>query len=118
MKKTVQNLIEDFAQYVIKQNKYIGMGDWKTGNKYAKKYIKCFKAINDIGDKAKNEMLVLLNHENDSVRTMAATFLLRFNTERAIGVLREISKKSGITGFEARESIKRWEEGSWDLDNY
>jgi len=47
---------------------------------------------------------------------MAAVFLLRYKTADALAVLRELSKKRGIIGFEASEAIKRWEEGTWQLD--
>ena len=115
--KKIQKLVSEFADFVIKQQECIDNGDWKLGNTYAKKYIKCYKDINKIGNVAKEEMLTLLKHKNDVVRTMAATFLLKYSTEESLRVLKEISKKPGMVGFGARESIKRWEEGSWDLDS-
>ena len=114
--KDVQKLINDFSFYVIKQNEMIREGNWKEGNKYAKKYIKCYEEIKKLGEDAKRKMLILLEHENDSVKTMAATFLLRTYTDKALQILNQISKRKDIIGFEAKQAIERWEEGTWNLD--
>ena len=116
MKEQVKKLIDNFAYFVIKQNECLNKGDWKQGNKYAKKYIKSFDEIRKIGDSVKEKMKKLLVHENDGIKVTAASFLLRYCTYEAMNVLKEISKKPGIIGFEAQEFIKRWEEGSWSLN--
>ena len=58
----------------------------------------------------------LLAHESPDVGSAAAAFLLRYKTEEALAVLREVAQRPGLIGFEASEAIKRWEEGEWHLD--
>ncbi len=116
MEKKINNLVDKFAESVLRQSECLNKGDWKSGNKHAKNYIKSFNEICKIGDIAKEQLKELFQHENDNVRAMAATFLLKYDTDASLEILNEIAKKPGIVGFEAQESIKRWEEGAWDLD--
>lgn len=118
MNEKIDILLSDFAYHVQKQNECIDQGDWRQGNKHAKKYIACVKEIFKSGDSAKNAMKKLFTHQDDAVRSMAACFLLKFCTEESLKILHEISKKPGLIGFEARECIKGWQEGDWHLDEF
>jgi len=46
---------------------------------------------------------------------MAATYLLPRRTAEARAVLDEAAKGEGLIAFEAAESLKRWDEGAWEL---
>ncbi|MBI5027082.1 MAG: DUF2019 domain-containing protein [Nitrospirae bacterium] len=119
-KKNIDKLVLQFAESVIKQNEAIMAGDHKAGNKYAKKYIQCFKKLCGFGSEGKEALSKLLKHEDLGVREMAAAFLLNFmkyKTNEAMAVLKEIAKIPGLIGFGASEAIKRWEEGTWKLED-
>jgi hypothetical protein len=47
---------------------------------------------------------------------MAAAFLLRHRHEEARRVLEDLAHGEGFVAFEASEALKRWEEGTWQLD--
>ena len=113
----INRLINIFEKNVIIQNDAIWKdADAKKGNKAAKKYIAAYREIREIGDEAREEFSRLLDHENPDVRSSAAAFLLRYCTDRAMKVLKEVSKMEGIVGFEASQAIQRWEDGEWELD--
>jgi triphosphoribosyl-dephospho-CoA synthetase len=115
MSNKIDKLISTFAENVIKQEECMKEGDYKNGNKYAKKYINSWKKIAEIGDEAKEKMTELMNHSVDSVRSMAATFLLEYKTNLAIRVLKEISKRNDSIGFGAKEVLNRWEKEGYGI---
>lgn len=116
MKNDMKKLVQQFAESVIGQDRAIMDGDSKLGNRYAEKYIACFRKLSPFGDEGKEALSTLFHHENPGVRSMAATFLLKFKTDEALSVLREVASGKGLIAFEASESIKRWEEGVWNLE--
>ncbi|MBI5027083.1 MAG: DUF2019 domain-containing protein [Nitrospirae bacterium] len=111
-----KKLVEQFAEATIGQNQAIMDGDAKLSNKYANKRIDCFRKLRQLGDAGREELATLFNHENLGVRVAAAAYLLKFKTEEALRILRELSKIQGLIGLDASETIKRWEEGTWHLD--
>ncbi|HYO52740.1 MAG TPA: DUF2019 domain-containing protein [Archangium sp.] len=68
------------------------------------------------GDAGRDALAVLLTHPSMDVRTAAAAFLLRYRTAEAKAVLEEAAKGQGLIPFGASEALKRWEEGTWELD--
>lgn len=99
------------------QNYYISKGDPKNSNISAHRYIKDYVAlIQYYGNQGRDLISKLLYDNDDGVRLMTASFLLRYKTKESIKVLTELSKGTGILSFDANEALKRWKEGNWDLD--
>ena len=117
MRQSADGLVTQFAKNVMAQNDAImnGLGH-RIGNIHAKRYIRCFDALCALGDHGKEKLSTLFVHEDPGVRSMAATFLLKYKTHEALHVLRELSKGEGLVAFGSQEAIKRWEEGTWDLE--
>ena len=113
---TLEELVEQFAENVVAQTDAIWRGDAKTGNKHADRYIAAFRKLRAHGDAGRDALAVLLTHPNLDVRTMAAAFLLRHRTVQAKAVLEEAARGQGLIAFEAGETLKHWEEGTWALD--
>jgi len=112
-----EQLINKFAENIIKQNQYIENGNSREGNICAKKYISAFKTLVDLfGDEGRESLSRLFNHDNEGVRQMTAAFLLKYKTNEAKKVLEELVKRKGLISFNASETLKRWEEGTWSLD--
>ena len=117
MTQTADQLASEFALHVIGQNEAImTRGDARIGNKHAKQYLRCFDLLYSLGAPGLDKLSELFHHEDPGVRSMAATFLLRYKTDEALTVLRELSNGTGLVAFGSQEAIKRWEEGSWDLE--
>jgi hypothetical protein len=112
----LEELVEQFAQNVAAQTEAIWRGDAKTGNKHARKYGAAVDKLLAYGDAGRDALLALLTHERMDVRVMAAAHLLRYRTAEAKAVLEEAAKGQGLVPFEAAQTLKRWEEGTWALD--
>jgi hypothetical protein len=112
----LDRLVESFAHHTSAQTDAIMRGDAKAGNKHAKQRIAAFKKLREHGNAGRDALAVLLTHPNMDVRTMAATYLLRYRTAEAKAVLKEAARGQGLIAFEAGEALKRWEEGTWALD--
>jgi hypothetical protein len=113
----IEKLVVTFAENVIKQNSCIKEGNSSEGNKAAKKYIKAFKDLTgQFDDEGREALAGLLQDPDEGVKAMTAAFLLRYKTEEAKKVLSDIAAGKGGVAFGAGEILKRWEEGTWQLD--
>lgn len=114
--KKIEKLIEEIIVNVSAQTDAIRNGNSKDGNKYAKKYIQAFKTLLKYGNEGRDALIPLMGYSRDDVRVMAASFLLKYKHDKATKVLQELSKGEGFISFSAKESLKRWSEGTWQLD--
>jgi hypothetical protein len=114
--KSLDTLVAEFSSSVAAQTGAIEKGDADAAKRFAKKYVSAFNAIRDFGDAGRDALVPLLKSERSDVRAMTASFLLRHCTAEALIVLEDLASGSGLVSFEAREAIKRWEEGTWALD--
>jgi hypothetical protein len=112
----IGRLVQQFSDNVAAQTDAIRRGDARTGNRHAKRYIRAFHALRELGDEGRDALVPLMREGRDDVRAMAAAFLLRHRPVDAHAVLHEIAGGKGFVAFEAQEALKRWEEGSWQLD--
>ena len=69
-----------------------------------------------MGDAGRDALVPLMSHAQPDVRSMAAAFLLRYRHAEARRVLEEIAAGKDLIAFEATETLKRWDEGTWQLD--
>ncbi len=111
-----EDLVRQFADSVVAQDECLERNDATTGNKHARRRIAAFRKLRAMGDSGREALAVLLRDPRPNVRTLAATYLLRYKNAEALAVLRELSKGQGMIAFGASEAIKRWEEGTWQLD--
>jgi len=109
-------LVEAFASAVAAQTDAIGRGDPRSGNVEARKYIRIFRQLRQLGDSGRDALVALLTHQRPDVRVTAAAYLLRHRNHEAMAVLRDAAAGTGLVSFEASECIKRWEAGAWALD--
>jgi predicted ArsR family transcriptional regulator len=112
----LEKLVREFGENVAAQTDAIRRGDPKTGNKHAKRYIRAFQALRALGDQGRDALVPLMFESRDDVRGMAAAFLLRHRPDEARRVLQDLARGEGFVAFSATETLKRWEEGAWQLD--
>jgi hypothetical protein len=112
----VDKLVRAFAENVIAQVEALQRGDARTGNKHAKLYIRAFQSLRSLGDEGRDALVPLLSEDRDEVRAMTAAFLLRHRHEEARKVLELLSRSNSRAAFSASETLKRWDEGAWQLD--
>jgi hypothetical protein len=110
-------LVEEFRDAVVAETAAALDGDAKTANKHTKRYIRAFQKLRAIGDRGREALVPLMSKDHrPDVRATAAAFLLRYRHDDARNVLAEIAGGNGMIPFEARETLKRWDEGVWELD--
>lgn len=112
----IPQLVTVFADAVVKQTEAIRLGNARTGNKHAKRYIAAFKKLRSLGNPGRDALIPLLADSRADVREMAAVYLLRYKTKEALAVLHKEAGGVGLVTFGAQQAIKRWEEGVWNLD--
>jgi len=112
----VEKLVQQFAENVEAQTDAMHRGDAKAGNKHAKRYIRAFESLRALGDEGRDALVALMSEGRADVRLMAAAFLLRHRHDEASRVLKELARGEGFVAFSATEALKRWDEGTWQLD--
>jgi hypothetical protein len=112
----IDDLVAEFARSVVAQEEEISAGNSRKANAHAKRYLAAFDRLRAHGDAGRDALAILLSHEDPRVRIVAAAFLLRHCQARARAVLEAEANGSGMTAFSAGQALKRWEEGTWQLD--
>ena len=112
----LERLVREFAENVAAQTDAMRHGDSRTGNKHAKRYIRAFEALRALGDQGRDALVPLMSEGRDDVRAMAAAFLLRHRHDEARRVLQDLARREGLVAFSASETLKRWDEKTWQLD--
>jgi len=111
----IEKLVQEFGESVAAQTDVMRQ-DAKTGNKHAKRYLRAFQALRELGDEGRDALVPLMSEGRADVRAMAAAFLLRHRHEEAREVLEELASGEGFVAFAAGETLQRWREGTWQLD--
>lgn len=112
----IQQMITKFAVASYKHQEAIMEGNSRKANRHAKQIAETFQKIVTTGELARKALLQLTQSEDDAVAAMAATFSLKYATDEAIAVLKRIAKRPDLLGFRSEQAIKRWEEGTWQLE--
>lgn len=109
-------LVSTFAENVAKQSRFVMLGNAEAGNACAREYIKAFQALRSMGTDGLNALAALLEDLRADVRVTAAAFLLRHCEAKAKSVLESEANGKGLTALAASQALRRWEEGTWNLD--
>jgi hypothetical protein len=93
---TLEELVTKFAENVAAQEEAIRSGDYRRGNRSAKAYLVAFRDLRKHGDPGREALSKLLSDSRDSVRAMAAAFLLRYRTSEAQAIFENIARGTGM----------------------
>lgn len=108
--------VSSFADAAKKHYEYTIEGDARKINRQAKRLRDSFRKIQDLGDEARDLLLVEMDNSDYSIAVNAAAYSLKYSTIRAQDVLVALSKTPGIVGFQAEQVLERWKEGNWQLE--
>jgi hypothetical protein len=105
-----QEIVDQYLETGVVLAETALIGDYKRGNKFAKKNRKVFDALRQDKDLAIQVLQQVMNSDNDKARSIAAADAIRLNImiEQAVVVLEEVAKRSDIIGFEAKTALKIW----------
>ncbi|MGH7139340.1 MAG: DUF2019 domain-containing protein [Pirellulales bacterium] len=116
MNDQIDILVDRFADLVGRRSAALKRADSDEANRCARKSVAAFRELTAFGDVGRDALARLFSHPLVSVRLAAAAWLLRHKHDEAIRVLRDIAQGDDFNAFRAQECIKRWQEGSWQLD--
>jgi len=109
MTEEIQRLIFDFRSAAIEK------GDFAKGKRDAQLYEimrNSFHRLKDFGEDGQEALENLLDDESAFVRTWIASALMIEGNKIVRNVLEEISKMSGITGFNAKITLQEYDKGN------
>jgi len=109
-------LIEKFAQSARNHYNATLVGDWRSANKEANNIKKIYKNLQKMGIPAREALLAQIDNEDVSVSAMAAAYSLRYAPDKSLSALKRLATIPGLIGFEAKQAIMRWKEGTWQID--
>lgn len=105
-----ENLIETFLAASIKYGEAIESGDHKNANSQSNTIRKIRKQLSM---SCELELLIpCMQHENDYVKLNVASSLIPLLPDESKKILKELEKKKGILGFEAKMFLQEWEKGN------
>lgn len=112
MKKIVdiETALKMFEEASIIQVESTENGNFKVGNK---NYEKVMNAASFLKNQNSIESLFqFLNHQHKGPRLWSACYILHLYEKKAVKVLKEIIKQSGIIGSTAEITLDEWKKGN------
>ncbi len=106
-----ENFIQEYVNLIVECGKAQDEANSKKSNKIfdlKNIYVKEIKVNMNL---YRNELIKLLNHENNYVKSEIAYLLLPCETEKAVAVLEVLSLERSLLGFSARMTLRLWKEG-------
>jgi len=115
-KENLEAFVEEFADGVEGQAKAVLTSDVQKGTECAHRYMAAVRSLQRLGNEGRDALATLLNDRRSEVRVQAASYLLKYSGEQARLVLEREASGRGFTAFTALQVLKRWNEGTWNLD--
>ncbi len=113
---TLDDLVARFAEAARKHHELTLAGKSRLVNEQANAMQEAFLGIIKHGLSGRNALLSLTSSEESSVALFAAVFSLKHDVARCKRVLTKLSSEPGVIGLGARQALKRWEEGKWQIE--
>ncbi len=112
MKINLDDLIKEYIDCAITQGEATLVGDYKMGNRAAKKLIKIYQLIERNSILAIQMLDVLLKDDHINVRICASAHALglKIRISEATAILKEVSERNdaGILGFNAKMALETY----------
>lgn len=112
----IHELVATFVDAAKKHHAATMRGEWRQTNAQAKRLDRAFRKIVEIGESARQALLVEIDNDDPWVATLVATYSLKYDPIRSQAALQRIAHEPGLVGSGARQSLKNWEEGTWHLE--
>lgn len=110
MKKTASELVQEFADAIIKERQAVENGNTKEVRRYGNNRPPIARKLLRMGDEGKREFAILLQHQDREIRGTAAVYLISSIPEEALAVFRELAEGDDLIAMGAQMRIKEWEE--------
>ena len=112
----VSDLVTAFAQAAARHYAFTQAGRYRDINREADKIDAAYRKLKSYGDKGKQALLKLLDDADLAVSSMAAAYCMHFAPQECKRVFQRVAKDPGILGLEAQYALKRFDDGSWQVE--
>ena len=89
----------------------------QAANKAHDRLLDVYIELRKLPDRGKEVLSALINHENLSVKTWAATHLLPIDEKNAVQVLEEASREPGLGAITAKIVLQEWKNKGSYIDS-
>lgn len=110
MKKTAAELVQQFADGIVKQRQAIHSGTTREVRRHANRIMPAARQLVRMGEDGRREFAVLLSHADREIRATAAAYLVSSMPEEALAVFRDLAQGDDLIAMGAQMRIKEWEE--------
>lgn len=107
----MKELIERYVRAAAAHGRATEAADAAQANAAADEIARCWVALRLRTDDWFRVFAALLDHDDPSVRLWAASHVIHREPERAIAVLESLSRRSGLLGFSAEQTLAVWRRG-------
>lgn len=112
--ETLDKLKNDFLKLALIYSECIRSdNDYKVINKTMKSIQKIYTIVKNEG--LQEFFLSFINHEDECIRYLSATYLLKSNTDLSESILKDLMKSNSIVGLNARTTLEMWQKGMLNL---
>jgi hypothetical protein len=115
--EALQQILADFVDAAKRHHASTNQGEYPEANYQAQRLRESFRKLVMFGDIGRDLLVELQNHDRDEVALMAAAYSLKGRTDTSLATLERLQKKPGLLAFSAQQTIARWMEGAWKLED-
>ena len=117
MNENIIKQIRIFKNAAEKQFQFTKDGNWRKANTESKKMTTSYRKLKEDGIDGEKALLELTECDKSEVASIAAVYAMRFNPDKCLNVLRNISKQNiPIISSDAKQAIENWENGEWYIE--
>lgn len=110
--KALRSLLDRFVVCAVRHRIATDSSDYRVANNNARLLRSTYRKVKDLGDRAQEAFLSLLDHPDPAVQGWVARYALEIEPRRSESVLRDLSRGSGLLALDAEMTLKEWRKGT------
>ncbi|MHB0936345.1 MAG: HEAT repeat domain-containing protein [Armatimonadota bacterium] len=105
-----EELVQFYEEHMLACGEWVKQGDYQTANTYAANAQRAWEQLRALGDEGREALVPLLDHPHPLIRLAVAQCLLRYRTEKALKVLKQLARDRQFSEtMVAQIVIKDWQ---------
>lgn len=116
--KTVDRLVHQFvASIILSDLECQNLATLRKSRRHSVRYPRIWDRLRmEFRNEGRDAIVPLLRHPRADVRVVAASYLLKYRTNKALPILKKQAKLGRFVAFTASQVLKQWSKGEWGLD--
>jgi hypothetical protein len=104
-------LQDGFVAAAVDHGRHTEAGESRLTNSAHDRLMKILAELRKLPDRGQRVLSELLGHQDPSVRTWAATYLLPYREPRAVDALESVGAGTGLVALGSRMVLQEWRAG-------